>query len=133
MKHFFERCSTNITGDDYYDYVNNTDVNMRCYEYMKAGLVPDFDKDIFVRPGYGALVFCCGDFSKLDKVINECKRFDNFYDFPGKIEEGYQFVIGPGVPKYNKFLNNISFSHYAVYCSNYEEIIEKLNNNSLRK
>lgn len=132
MKHFFERCSSCITGDDYYDCVNNTDLNLKCYEYMKSGLIPDFEKDLFVRPGYGALVFSCGGIKTLDGVIKECQNHDNYYDFPGKIEDGYKFVIGPGVARYGKFLSNITFSHYAIYCSNYEEIIEKLNNKKVK-
>lgn len=125
MKHEFERCNsctvfngTSYVEGDGYDIFNKQE------KYIFAGLTPDYERDLFVRPGYGALCFCCGAISDLDSVIKESVRFDNFYDFPLKIKEGYKFVIGPGVTI--RYINGFErFCDYAVYCSNYLDILSK--------
>lgn len=124
MSHEFEKCNScsvfnglcYVLGDEY-------DVFNKQEKYILAGLVPDYDNDLFVRPNYGALCFGCGSVSDLDSVFLECSRFDNFYDFPGKLDLGYKFVIGPGV-NYN-YLDG-SVSDFAVYCSNYMEFLGRV-------
>ena len=110
MDHCFVRCIS-------YDMVE---------KYIFAGLVPDYENDLFVRRGYGALCFCCGSCSTLNEVIKVCKVFDNYYDFPEKIKKGYRFVIGPGVNAMSNKLG-LKIVDNAVYCINYEEILEKSN------
>lgn len=133
MEHYFERCSCSICyNGNLIECGNNDDVLMRQYYYKRAGLVLDYEKDICIREGYGALVFCCGKDSSLDEVIEKSIKFENFYDFPGKINQGYKFVIGPGISIESDENNNIKYLDYAVYCSNYEEILEMLNNKTIK-
>lgn len=121
MSHEFERCNScfvfngveYVLGDGY-------DIFYRQEKFILAGLVPDYNNDLFLRPGYGALCFCCGEYSDLDSVIETAACFDNFYDFPGKIELGYKFVVGPGV----SVDNDGNVIDFAVYCTNYKEILE---------
>ena len=121
MSHEFEKCNScsvfnglrYIEGDGY-------DIFNKQEKYIIAGLVPDYDNDIFIRPGYGALCFCCGSVNNLDDVFLECYKYNNFYDIPGKLEKGYKFVIGPGVD-YNYLDGNVK--DFAVYCSNYKEFL----------
>jgi len=121
MRHYFERCSYVS------DFNQNNEFNY-LYAYMNSGLVPDFEKDLYVRPGYGALVLCCGNCDTLEKVIL-FSEYNNYYDFREKINEGYNFVVGPGVGAFGTFIG----SSYAVYCSNYLEILEKLNGRKISK
>ncbi len=123
MKHEFEKCNsctvfngTSYVEGDGYDIFNKQE------KYIESGLTPDYEKDLYIRPGYGALCFCCGKINNLKKVMSEALKYENFYDFPGKIKEGYKFVIGPGVTL--KTTNGIElFDDYAVYCTNYLEIL----------
>ena len=115
MDHFFEKCNscTYFNGVSYVDG-DGYDVFEKQEKYILSGLVPNYHLDLYVRNGFGALCFCCGMYSTLESVMKEAMEFNNFYDFPGKISEGYKFVIGPGV----------SDGSFAVYCSNYLEFIK---------
>jgi hypothetical protein len=119
--HEFERCnSCFIFNGVEYVYGDGYDVFNRQEKFILAGLVPDYDNDLFFRPGYGALCFCCGDFNDLDNIIEVASNFDNFYNFPDKISRGYKFVIGPGI----SVDDSGNVTDFAVYCSNYKEILK---------
>lgn len=98
------------------------ELNLRIKLYQDAGLIVDSSNDLFIRDGYGALAYVCGDCSNLDEVMKKAYEFDNFYDFPGKIESGYNFVIGPGIHFTEMFGFKVYFD-YAVYCTNYLDVI----------
>lgn len=130
MKHYFERCSGSVFVDgNLIDYDCNDAVLMKQFYYRRAGLILDYERDICIRNGYGALVFCCGLNNNLDDVISKSLS-TNFYDFDKKMNDGYKFVIGPGIYYDEK---KGSVVDYAVYCSNYEEVIDNLNGKSLIK
>ena len=125
MEHEFEKCnSCTIFNGIKYEMGDGYDIFNKQEKYILAGLKPDYQHDLFVRTGYGALCFCCGEYNELDRVIEESMNFENFYNFPEKIEQGYKFVIGPGINTEYKD-NKLYITDYAVYCSNYEEILNK--------
>ena len=120
--HEFEKCNScyifngleYVEGDGY-------DIFNRQEKFILAGLIPDYENDLFIRPGFGALCFSCGEYNDLDNIIEISSIFENFYDFPKKLKEGYKFKIGPG-PNIDK---NGNIKDYAVYCTNYKQILEE--------
>ena len=124
MIHEFERCNScfvfngleYVEGDGY-------DIFNKQEKYILAGLKPDYENDLYIREGYGALCFGCGEYDDLENVIETAIAFENFYNFPEKIMSGYKFVIGPGVNiEYQN--GNVIVNDYAVYCVNYKKILE---------
>ena len=134
MIHYFERCSCSICfNGQVIDCGNNDDILLKKYLYSNAGLICDYKRDMFIREGYGALVFSCGFCNSLDKVIEILRDNDNYYDIQKKINEGYQFVIGPGINVTRDINGENKIIDYALYCSNYEKILCKLNGKQLVK
>ncbi len=126
MEHDFEKCNSCIVFDgNTFKYGSLVDVLNRQRDYIEAGLIPDVNNDLFVREGYGALCFFCGDCSSLTEVIREASIFNNFYNFFDKLNDGYKFVIGPGIRVKKNFVGYKLSAGYAVYCSNYLEILNR--------
>ena len=121
MNHEFEKCNSCFVfnGLEYVDG-DGYDIFNKQEKFILAGLVPDYDNDLFIRPGYGALCFCCGDYNNLDNIIKVSSIFDNFYNFPDKISRGYKFIVGPGV----NVDNDDNIVDFAVYCINYKKFLE---------
>lgn len=134
MIHYFERCSCSIClNGQVIDCGNNDDVLLKKYLYCNAGLICDYKNDLFIRKGYGALVFSCGFYNSLDKVIEVLRSNDNYYGIEEKINEGYEFIIGPGINVIKDSYGGNKIIDYALYCSNYEEILCNLNGKQFKK
>ena len=123
-------------------------------ESIESGLIVDEENKVFVKEGYGALVGKCPDncnsmedllsFSSYDRdrkavgkptisermkeKLKELKgeyNLENYYaGFQMLIDEGYDLVVGPGCSFYGNKVEK------AIYCRNYQEMIEKENSRS---
>lgn len=123
MEHDFQRCnSCYVLKGDTFKLGNKHDILNAQKKYIKSGFVPDIENDLYVRPGYGALMFFCGNCSTFDMLKNDPKYGDCFYTLANMAKEGYRLVIGPGV-----------MNGYAVFCSNYEEILNIKNRRNRQK
>ena len=123
-------------------------------ESVESGLVADRERGIFIREGYGALVGICpencttlddvlkftsNDFNrgvigkptikeKLKEVItgNHLLK-DPYFSYQKLVDEGYDLVLGPGCMVYGQQWNK------AIYCRNYEEILENNKVNEIKR
>ena len=116
---------------------------------VESGLIPDREKGIFIREGFGALVGWCPENCKtIEDAINystadfnrktvgkptvkeKISEFihnditDNFYfNYNKMLQDGYDLVIGPGCSVYGEKWGK------AIYCRNYEEILNRPESN----
>lgn len=90
------------------------------------GFKRDLENDVMVLDGYGAFmqnlcsdVKCLQDLNRKDLKFSE---WDNcFYDLQ---EEGWQLVLGPGVPEKGATAET-ALQYFGLYCKNYLEIAQK--------
>lgn len=115
---------------------------------IESGLMLDEDAGIFIKEGYGALVggcpsncstiddaikFTMADYDrkivgkptvkeKLTEIMNRDTHLftDPIFEYKELIEKGYDLVLGPGCVVNGKIWDK------AVYCRNYEEILENI-------
>lgn len=85
-------------------------LNMRFNLWIQTGCIYDEENDLFVKPGYGALVCQCGESLDINEVIIEKKR--EGFKFDDDI--GAKYIIGPYMGTSN-----------AIYCTNYIDILSK--------
>lgn len=117
MEYYFQRCnSCYVLKGDNFELGNSHDVLKNQKKYINSGFIPDVDNDLYFRPGYGALMFFCGNCDTLESFKNDSNYYYSYLAIMNRINEGYNVVIGPGI-----------MGGYAVYCSNYQEILEKIN------
>lgn len=105
-------------------------------ESIESGLIPNTELDLFIMDGYGALVGPCPlrcqslkqlfkytpDLSmreKLISILDGTKPEKTYSHYEEYYNEGAQLVIGPGCK-----VNGMEYEK-AIYCKNYQEMIEK--------
>ena len=147
-KSYFIECSDRIRDDDFFGVyeLSDSEYEEQMKKSIESGLIPNYEDDIFVREGYGALVGYCPsncltiedltiftvlDFNrktvgkptikeKFREIINrKIFSYEPYYGYKRILEEGYDLVIGPG-----GFVNGHNWGK-AVYCQNYKDILEK--------
>lgn len=122
-------CFERISESGYFDeevYSNCNKIEVLNYQekMKKLGFTLDYEHDIYVKTGLGALVFFCGNSMNLADVIEKCYLENNseYLKFIRKlIKEDYKLIF-----------RKVGDS-YAAFCSNYLDIINKQNNNQFRK
>lgn len=146
IKSHFIKCNNRIRDDFFVYELSDSEYEKQMNESIKSGLIPNYEDDIFVREGYGALVgFCPSNCSTIEDLTNftvldfnrntvgkptikeKIKEIvgrnnlscDPYYNYNRILEEGYDLVIGPG-----GFVNGENWDK-AVYCRNYEDILEQ--------
>lgn len=154
--HYFIECNTR-----YRNYGTETDIEIseemmkeQLEESIKSGLIVDQERNIFIKEGYGALVGICpencatlndalkytaNDFDratvgrptmkqKIQEIVSgNYLLTDPYFPYQKLIDKGYDLVLGPGCMVYGqKWIK-------AIYCQNYEEILENNKTNSMSK
>lgn len=154
MKHFMD-CNSNIRYDGISDYCASEELILRqLEESTKSGLVPNRELGIYTRDGYGALVgYCPDNCISLEDVVNYTYQdfgretvgkptikekikevvnrdgipADSYFGYKSLIADGYELIIGPGCDVNGEHWNK------AIYCRNYEEILNRDNNKDTEK
>ncbi len=156
MLHFMD-CNSKIRFD--FEIMNDSEISeemmqKQLNESIESGLIADREAGIFIRDGYGALVgFCPENCSTIEDVlkftlldwnrktagkptlkekIREIIKgnnfpFDPYYEYQELVDEGYDLVLGLGCAVYGQQWGK------AVYCRNYDEILEKSKSNGKAK
>ena len=143
-------CNSNFRSDDISSvYISEELVLKQLQDSVKSGLIPDRESGIFLRDGYGALVGVCpancktikdvlkhstADFrrkmagkltirEKIREFINQDLTDNIYFNYKEMVEDGYDLVIGPGC--------NVHGQQWprAIYCRNYEEILNQSKSN----
>lgn len=147
----FIDCNSRFRSDEYTDVQISEEMMLeQLNESIESGLLPDREAGIFIREGYGALVGFCPDNCEtiedvLEYTLNDWNRktvgkptlgekirevvngdnlpFEPYYGYSKLVDEGYDLVLGPGCAVYGQQWNK------AVYCRNYEELLENSKSN----
>ena len=103
--------------------VNPEDENKRMEQ---CGFTIDRDNAIYIKEHFGAFK------SNVNPKIKSIEDLRNYYDEVLKrnpydevirlMDEGYEFVLGPGAPAENGDILGV-----GLYCKNYPEILERSN------
>lgn len=154
MLHFMD-CNSRFRFDEMHDFEITEEMMLeQLNESMESGLILDRETGIFIRDGYGALVgFCPENCSTIEDVLKytlldwnrkvvgkptvkekirevmngENLPFDPYYEYHKLVDEGYDLVLGPGCAVYGQQWSK------AVYCRNYEQILENSKSNGKTK
>ena len=143
MNHFAD-CNSKLRYDGFSDYEVSEEQFLReLKDSIDSGLIPDQERGIFIKEGFGALVGFCPDncysmedvlsYSSADwhrqtvgkpsigerarEVINGELTDNNYFGYKKMVQEGYDLVLGPGVKVYGQQWGK------AIYCKNYQQIL----------
>lgn len=143
MNHF-ANCNDRLRYDGFSDYKVSEEQFLReLKESIDSGLIPDQERGIFIKEGYGALVGFCPEnchsiedvisYSSADwnrqtvgkptigerarEVINGELTDNTYFGYKNIVKEGYDLIIGPGCSVYGQQWGK------AIYCRNYQQIL----------
>lgn len=82
--------------------------------WVLEGNIYDEKRDMFIKHGYGAMMFQCGEHQNLDEVLMIIRNY-GMLGILTAIQNGAELTIGPG----------FSGKGNAIYCKNYIEMLAK--------